>query len=332
MKYNIPTPHPVLYIVFAFFTFLSCAKDNDLFLETTLEEEEIEEVVEENTDSETETEETQNAEENNSTENEDENIPVSGDNVYFVTMYGNSSNDGKSEAKSWNVQHAFSTAKAGDIIYIKAGIYEGFNLTQNNDGTNDKPIYFIGYQNTPGDINQNTQNSYSMGTQSIKVPSSFTYGDQVDSSKMPLFQENSTTSLAFNLKGDFVNFYNFQIKNYGTGLMVNGNNCNIKNIIAIDQGNQNSRVAEGFSVNNLGNNNYWKNIYIENGGQQGFRNIFGTNNHFDAITVTCDNNTNATDYYFLLEEGSNNLATNIYVKRIGNLEHYGHGIVCLGPI
>ena len=254
-------------------------------------------------------------------------IFVKAQSTYYVTNTGSSGNNGTSEGSAWSLSHAFSTATAGDIVYIKAGLYTGYNITQNNNGTSANPIKFIGYKTSINDIDEDAQLDFTLGTQTVKVLAGFEYGDTINANEMPLMQESSTTSTALNITGDYVHVYNFQIQNYGAAIYGNGDYCVFKNLICIDQGNQTSRVSEGFSANNIGDYNDWKNIYVENGGQQGFRTINGNNNNFDAVTVTCNNNVNATDYYFLLENGSNNTATNIYVKRVGNIEHYGHGIV-----
>ena len=55
-------------------------------------------------------------------------LPTTGDNVYYVTTEGKSSNNGKSEQSAWDIEHGFKTAKAGDIIHIKAGNYGSKNL------------------------------------------------------------------------------------------------------------------------------------------------------------------------------------------------------------
>ena len=127
----------------------------------------------------------------------DKTSPITGDNVYYVTTTGKSSNNGSSEALAWSIQYAFSTAKAGDIVYIKAGNYGALNLTTSNSGTTSNLIKFIGYTSTPGDLVSNNG-------------STFNYGDKLDSSKMPLLS-GELGKTAITIQNNYVQLENFQI-------------------------------------------------------------------------------------------------------------------------
>ena len=50
--------------------------------------------------------------------------------TYYVTTAGNDSNDGLTEATAWKtIKYAASQARTpGDIVYIKAGIYNEYNI------------------------------------------------------------------------------------------------------------------------------------------------------------------------------------------------------------
>ncbi|APA65502.1 hypothetical protein [Maribacter sp. 1_2014MBL_MicDiv] len=261
-------------------------------------------------------------------------LPTTGDNVYYVTTEGKSSNNGKSEQSAWDIEHGFKAAKAGDIIYIKAGVYSDFEIEQSDNGTIDNPIKFIGYNSTPGDINADAQKDYTLGTQTIKVMSSFSYGDSVDSTKMPLIRESRSGDIglgtALTIRGSYVHLSNIQTLYYENGLYNHGNFNVFKNLIHVDLGDLSKDVRDGNGVYNYGDNCSYKNIYVENAADQGFS-IKGNNSTFDAISVVADNTINSTDYYFLFQEGHDNYATNIYNFRKGNLQHRGHGITYKTP-
>ena len=65
---------------------------------------------------------------------------------YFVAPGGDDNNTGAIDKpfKTW--QKAFNIAQAGDIVYIRGGVYyEDPNITITNNGTKDKPICFFNY-------------------------------------------------------------------------------------------------------------------------------------------------------------------------------------------
>lgn len=264
---------------------------------------------------------------------------TSGENVRFVSVNGKSSNNGRSESTAWDIGHAFKAAKAGDIVYIKAGLYSDYNLTQNTNGTTTNPIRFIGYKNTPGDIDPDAQRSFTLGTQTIKVMAGFSYGDKVNSSQMPLLKENRKGNVgsgtAILIKGRFVELYNMQTQYYETGMNWYGDDGKYKNIVMVDLGDFTKDVRDGDGIQHRASNCVVKNIYIENAADQGFTINDADNNSFDAINIVADKigevSTNATDYYFLFQHGNGNKATNIYILREGNLQHTGHGICFKTP-
>lgn len=349
MTLNTYSPLKVFLFGICLILSFSCSKDSDLFSEYVLADSEKD--IENRADGSDEDEESSSEEGEESTSEGEEvsttwngNLPTSGANVFYVTANGDGNNDGKSEATAWNLQQAFKMAKAGDYIHIKAGQYSNFNIIQNNNGTSSNPIKFIGYKNTPGDIDPYAQSTFTLGTQTINVMNSFSYGDNLDASEMPLIRENrsgaSGSGEAFTINGDYVVLMNIQVQYYRNGLRWFGNNGEYANIICSEQGNFESTggtapAYEGTGIYHYGDNCSIKNIYIANSGAQGFT-VKANNNTIDAVTVTSDNDKNNTDYFFLFQEGHDNTATNIYVKRIGNSEqdgkpHYGHGICYKTP-
>ncbi|RKN76951.1 right-handed parallel beta-helix repeat-containing protein [Ulvibacterium marinum] len=256
--------------------------------------------------------------------------PISGANVYYVTVNGNSGNNGKSEASSWNIVHAFKSAKAGDVIHIKSGNYGSVNLSVGNSGTSSSPIKFIGYSNTPGDILANQG-------------STFEYGDAIDSSAMPLIQGNRGSGeylgTGINSNKAYIEISNIQIRYYEYGLSFSGNNCVIDNIISVDMGNfdPNQNPArhdvtkspyEGYGIRSNGDFCTIKNCYVANVGAQGYTFQGASNGIHSYNRIYIDNDINPCDYYYLLLKGSNNNEVrNIHVERVGDLAHPGHGLI-----
>src|SRR5688500_1660733 len=62
--------------------------------------------------------------------------------AYFVSWSaGNDDNAGTAAAPWRTLQHAANRVRAGDVITVRAGLYDGFQLT--TDGTEAAPIRFL---------------------------------------------------------------------------------------------------------------------------------------------------------------------------------------------
>lgn len=253
---------------------------------------------------------------------------------YFVTTSGKSTNDGKTESTAWDIVYAFDNAVAGDIVYIKAGNYGSKELVVDNSGTSENPIQFIGYTNTPGDL---------ISTNG----STFNYGDQLDANKMPLLEglaPNETgKGTAITAIESYIHIENFQITKFEFGLFARANYSTFKNIIVAKVGDFNpSHSYPSATSNSL--LNYFGNGIVMSGNNSNLLNSIVLNSGAQAITfnncngvtaknnkVYSDNNTNPTDYYFLIGENTlNSKFLNTIVYRVGSLEHSGHGIVFKG--
>lgn len=235
---------------------------------------------------------------------------------YYVAVNGKSSNSGRSESTPWSLEHAFKIAKPGDIIYVKAGNYGNRELQMNKKSGGNLPIKIIGYSNTPGDI------------QSSNGPS-FNYGESLNSSKMPLFQVNTSNRLtAFTFLQSNVEIENFQISGYERGVLTHPmtNNVTAKNIILTKMGPQTSNVYRGWGIDIRGQNSLVENCYVENASAVGIQLSNSDNSIIRNSKVYSDNTKNPTDYYFLLASGTNNaLVENCYAERAKGLSHGGHG-------
>ncbi|WP_289042503.1 PKD domain-containing protein [uncultured Zobellia sp.] len=250
---------------------------------------------------------------------------------YYVTVNGSANNDGQSEASSWSITHAFQNAKAGDVVYIKAGNYGNVKLQPGYSGTSSNPIRFIGYQNTPGDIVANSG-------------STFQYGDVLDAKKMPLITGNRLNNI-----GQGSGIYNFhkhiqisniQITHYAEGVFSSGDYTVLDNIIVTEIGDFNpahtyptrtpnpSLNYSGVGIKLKGDYSTIKNCFVLNAGAEGYHFSqcrYQTHSYNKAYS---DSSVNPCDYYYLLSiDAQNNDLSNIYVERVGDLEHLGHGLV-----
>jgi len=70
--------------------------------------------------------------------------------TYYVSTQGSDANDGLSERSAWRtISHAAKVAKAGDVVKIAAGSYEGEHVVIANSGAESAPIVFEGFNGTP---------------------------------------------------------------------------------------------------------------------------------------------------------------------------------------
>lgn len=288
--------------------------------------------VENTTTSNSATETTTTSAESSST-NEESNAnssssPVEG--VYYVTTNGSPNNDGKSEATAWSIDYAFAMAKAGDEIYVKAGFYGNQKLIADNSGSAASPIKFIGYQNTPGDIVSSDE-------------STFKYGDEIDASKMPHLQgyapNGEGQDTAISAFESYIQIENFQITHYKIALDSYGEHCHYKNIIAAQLGDFNPAHSYPSATSNsllnykgvgiISNGDYSKveNCFVLNAGAEGIKVSNSKNQIHRGNQVYSNNNINPTDYYYLVtNDAENNEFHNLYLERVGDLEHFGHGL------
>lgn len=253
-------------------------------------------------------------------------LPTSGDNIYYVTVNGNSSNNGRSEQSSWNISHAFSVARAGDVVYVKAGDYGNKHLEVSNSGNENQPISFIGYTSVPGDVQ-------------ATVNATFTYenyknqGDNVNPNYLPTLsginegRENRSGS-GIIIEKQFINISNFQIRKMSYGIYTSqASNVILDNIIQVNIASEiKSESGRAFPFNYTSNSTI-KNSIVINAGTGGIFLYSSNNNTIINNKVYSDNNINATDYYiWLYGDSSGNHIENVRIEKVGDLEHPGHGL------
>ncbi len=253
---------------------------------------------------------------------------VTGDNVYYVTTTGKANRDGRSEATAWNIQHAFATAKAGDIVYVKAGNYASVNITSKRSGTNGNPIKFIGYNTTPGDIIAHNGPTYTkddwLGN-----------GQELPDNIMPHLEANPVNKIpnsddrGFVINHQYIELHNFMLSEYYTGIQIASDNIVLDNIVGYQFGNWNpsSNCWEGSSVHGCDNNTGYgiyttkaNNIDIRNSlmidaGLAAYFPTFSENINISWSKAYAYSGGNGSDYLFDYFGTSNSSITDCYAER-----------------
>jgi len=239
---------------------------------------------------------------------------------YYISLTGNNSNSGLSEANAWRTTtyalSAPSPVMAGDTIFIKAGNYGNENIIIEKNGTSLNPIIVQGYQIIPGD---NPNLNYS-------------YGDILDSSVMPLFDGGDrATGDAININGAaYITIQNIQITNYEAGIYTwsaSSTHLILDNIIIMSIGDINASYS-GLGIGIVyADNNIVRNCIVVNSCAEGIS-LVADNNLIENCKVYCDEDMTeeaSTDYY-IVAEGNYNVFRECYIERVGDLEHVGHGM------
>lgn len=244
-------------------------------------------------------------------------------NVYYVNLSGNDSNDGLTENTAWKTfsfaASSSSPVTSGDTVYIKAGDY-GYDdiFIDKNYSVNDARISFIGYQNVPGDI----------------TSFDFVYGNNVDPTLMPLINPNNrTVGEGINLSDVYsITIKNIQITNSLSGISIwnsssHNSNHTLENIFLQNIGWEYSTAISLKEANNCSINN----CLIVNATGSGI-DAWGDNNYFENCNIYSnesqqvpDGTYTSMDYYIVLK-GSNSTVKNCYAERDGDLEDVGHGL------
>ena len=258
--------------------------------------------------------------------------PITGDNVYYVSTTGKANNDGRSEATAWNIQHAFATAVAGDVVYVKAGNYGAIKVASSKSGADGNPIKFIGYSKTPGDILATNGPTFSKDQWQAN-------GQSFDSSVMPMLDWNPTNFKpvsgddGISIKHDFIEIHNFIVQEYWIGIDVWSDNVVINNCYSDRAGDwdPNGNCYNGASKLSCTNNNgYGIRFFTADHGtlknsmviDAGMISVYILNvddmlvENSECYTV---NTGNATDYMFEFAETTNSIMRNCYAERTHTL-------------
>jgi len=247
-------------------------------------------------------------------------------NEYYVTTMGSDSNDGSSESKSWRtISHAAKIAKAGDVVWIKAGNYGKENVVFRNDGEKQSPIFFRGYKNAPDDI-QSLYYKYSTNS-------------SLDPDEMPLLDGgNRAEGIGLKLYSrKFVVIENIQVTNYRYCIdaLSGANNLVFNRVIASNSGGTKNYppISGGNCIrmdSKENHSNTIRNSIVLNATMVamtlGGNNNLIENNQTFADQDDIDGDKRSMDYHVLIS-GSNNIVRNHYAEHVGDLKHTGHGIV-----
>ncbi len=242
--------------------------------------------------------------------------------TYYVKSDGSNSNNGLTEATAWKtIKYAAGKVTNGDIVYVKAGIYNDKNLKLPS-GITDSKITFEGYQNTPGDISNIDWWDYETNR-------------NLDPTKMPLLNGGDrATGTGINFTNHIV-VKNFQVTMYSDGVISwSAEDCIIENIIVSEIGDINdSYDGTGIGIYYGEGFNTIKNCVVYNAAAEAVMVYKDDHNLLENVKVYCDDNQTLyysnTDYYFEIES-NDNIIRNCYIERVGNLDHVGHGFTMKG--
>lgn len=249
-------------------------------------------------------------------------ISIQAQSTYYVSLSGDNANDGLTENTAWRTfSYAASSSSpvtSGDTVYIKAGDYGNEDVfIDKNYLSTDARISFIGYKNIPGDITN----------------SNLSYGDAVDATVMPLFNNaDRTTGEGINIEDNYaITIKNIQIANSLSGITIYNSVSTSSN-----------HILENIFLENIGweystaitvkraNNTEIKNCLIVNATGSGI-DVSSDNSIIDNCEIysnesqlIADGTYTSMDYYIVLK-GDNNIIQNCYAERDGNLEDSGHG-------
>lgn len=242
--------------------------------------------------------------------------------TYYVATTGDDAQAGLSPTDAWRtVTHAATVATAGDIVYIKAGLYTGESVNILHSGAADAPLVFQGYTSTPGEI----------------IDPRYVPGAPLDSSLLPVLMGDAK-GLGITVDTRSGKIGHIEIRNLGISNFANG--------IAPDF--QDSRpgyahhiIVDNVYVTEMGDNGMWfrdcdaitvRNCVVTNGQMV---NIFFDITHNSVIencrcyAVYSAPGWIATDYHICLQDSSNNTVRNCMVRNMHDdqtLIHPGHGI------
>ena len=334
-----------LNILLFLFLMNSCAKDDNIYDELSFHDEVDSEIIDEIQDDE-------RTEEESLTEDE---IPTNGfvhpvEGAFYVTANGSQHNSGTSESGSWSLSHAVANARAGDVIYIKAGEYRDVNLTMHNSGTADRPIIFLGYKDTPGDIDVSQQDLLGSetrgrrGTTRLAGGAEFDYKSSIRPAQMPLLRKSyKKNDIAIRIEGDFIEIQNLAISGYDFGMLVTEQSSNLKvwNCIFHEQGNMNVGYRDsghpdryqGTGFDNRGGQNVNIQFCSFLNPEQNALQFSGANSGVVSNNVVYSyNQTNGTDYMFLITRRGGTYSSGLtfeYNKceRVPGVPHGGHGFI-----
>jgi hypothetical protein len=250
--------------------------------------------------------------------------------TYYVTTTGSSGNNGLSEVNAWTLSHAFATAVAGDIVYIKAGNYGFQQITTTRGGTLGNTIKFIGYTSTIGDIVANGSPTYTKANL-------ISDGQSLPDNIMPHLERNPISlnpdsgDDAITINHSYVEIHNFMISEYEIGIDIQAGYVTVNNCIGFQFGNWNSSAIgwnedsdgfdhtnrDGYAMRVTNSSTYCTitNNLMVDGGLVGYFFIGGGNHTITGNHGIALNSGNGSDYIFDFFGSSNNTITNNLSER-----------------
>tara|TARA_R110002051_G_scaffold257435_5_gene316446 strand:+ start:33300 stop:35591 length:2292 start_codon:yes stop_codon:yes gene_type:complete len=282
-------------------------------------------------------------------------LPVSPNRTIYVAVDGLPTNSGLTISLPIDIMTAFSSSfvESGDLYYIKAGNYQ-FPLNPSNNrqinlsnlpSSLANPIYWIGYKNTPNDINATNYATVTWSDYKAR-PRSTDLTHVLDSSVMPTFsgsvanrpsyiqneslfwQDGGESGFVFrNIQIQYFR-YAFEFRNLTNSVFENVVVGNLGQFAPVSgQGGINQDlIGKAFSMTQRCDNLVIKNCACYNMAMTAFSLGEGYNSLIEYCKAYSDiDNGNPQDYYFHTI-GKNSVFRNLEAHRLISSNHSGHGI------
>ena len=247
--------------------------------------------------------------------------------TYYVETTGSSGNSGTSIGSPWDLATAMSSAPAGALVHVKIGQYP--KVTQSADGTATNGIIYRGYKTSPNDIISFQTSTY------VQTSAS----DEPLSTEYPMIEGlDSVVSDQYGIivDGDYVQLENFVSADWKIGVIWNGNDGFMKNVIT-----HSCYVGAQLGSLTLGDRLVVENSFALNHGSTayGFRATNAVIRNSIAWSDMTTEPSGADDlnsgmaYFFLMDGNQNSVVEGCTAYRIPSTAggfggaHQGHGFV-----
>ncbi len=246
--------------------------------------------------------------------------------TYYVTTTGDDAHSGLSENEAWKTfQHAITIVKPGDSVFIKAGRYTNNHLyLSGSSGTQQSPITFIGYYQTPGDLYPDNFKPHRIITP--KLP---------DHNEIPTidgeFKNNHYSGIELN-NSHYIHLKNIHVTGYQSNISLYMAEHNLLQNIIVSKA-KDALVYTGFGLR-LNRSNHNTLQYIRAISNQGENISFKLSNYnllencqsHGGLPGDDDGENDGTDYYIVITQSHHNTIRKCLAQRHSSIEHGGHGI------
>ncbi len=246
--------------------------------------------------------------------------------TYYISTTGDDANSGLSENEAWKTfQHTTTAIKPGDSVFIKAGHYTNNHLYLSSfSGTQQSPITFIGYYQTPGDLFSSNFDPHQVMTPQLPNTSEIPTLDGE-------FKNDHYSGIEIN-NSHYIHLKNIHVTGYRSNISLYMAEHNLLQNIIVSKAND-SLAYNGFGLT-LNRSNYNTLQYIRAISNQGENISFKLSNY--NLLENCQSHgglpgddkgeNDGTDYYIVIAQSHHNTIRKCLAQRHSSIEHGGHGI------